>query len=225
MKNVLLLCLWAVVVLTAISLLPGLSAPVPTGKVQRTLTNSIGMKFVYIPPGKFVMGSPKSEIDRSHVENEHEGTRPADHVIDRWVIFGGVARSSGEPPCPCLTNALSVLAPRRASSGSNACNALPTLVPPSSPSASEKASPRTPSTTGNTSSTPTTTPPPTSPVCSPSGFSRMLPPSNSPCPTVAPCVSLPAVTSPSSAPSSMPWGVNHAEPVPCRQALVLPRPR
>lgn len=72
MKNVLLLCLWAVVVLTAISLLPGLSAPVPTGKVQRTLTNSIGMKFVYIPPGKFVMGSPKSEIDRSHVENEHE---------------------------------------------------------------------------------------------------------------------------------------------------------
>jgi formylglycine-generating enzyme required for sulfatase activity len=44
------------------------SAPVepeksePSGKV---MTNSIGMKLVYIPPGKFVMGSPKSEQEQA----------------------------------------------------------------------------------------------------------------------------------------------------------------
>jgi formylglycine-generating enzyme required for sulfatase activity len=34
----------------------------PSGKV---ITNSIGMKLVYIPPGKFVMGSPKSEQEQA----------------------------------------------------------------------------------------------------------------------------------------------------------------
>jgi formylglycine-generating enzyme required for sulfatase activity len=34
----------------------------PSGKV---ITNSIGMKLVYIPPGRFVMGSPKSEQEQS----------------------------------------------------------------------------------------------------------------------------------------------------------------
>jgi formylglycine-generating enzyme required for sulfatase activity len=30
----------------------------------KNFTNSIGMKFVWIPPGNFMMGSPKEEKDR-----------------------------------------------------------------------------------------------------------------------------------------------------------------
>ena len=31
----------------------------------KDFTNSIGMKFVWIPPGSFMMGSPKEEKERS----------------------------------------------------------------------------------------------------------------------------------------------------------------
>ena len=37
-------------------------------------TNSIGMKFVWIPPGTFLMGSPKSEAGRSDDEAQHNVT-------------------------------------------------------------------------------------------------------------------------------------------------------
>lgn len=36
------------------------------------IANSIGMKLAYIPPGKFLMGSPKEEKDRSTEEFQHE---------------------------------------------------------------------------------------------------------------------------------------------------------
>jgi len=35
-------------------------------------TNSIGMKFVWIPPGSFMMGSPKEEKPRSDNESQHK---------------------------------------------------------------------------------------------------------------------------------------------------------
>jgi sulfatase modifying factor 1 len=35
------------------------------------LTNSIGMKFVWIPPGSFLMGSPKGEKNRNDLEVQH----------------------------------------------------------------------------------------------------------------------------------------------------------
>ena len=38
---------------------------------EATLTNSIGMKMVLIPPGEFLMGSPESEKDRSSEELQH----------------------------------------------------------------------------------------------------------------------------------------------------------
>jgi formylglycine-generating enzyme required for sulfatase activity len=43
-----------------------------------TLENSIGMKFVLVPPGKFLMGSPPDEADRDANEDQHEVeiTRP-----------------------------------------------------------------------------------------------------------------------------------------------------
>ena len=43
----------------------------PQESVKQT-TNSIGMKLVLIPAGKFVMGSPKDEKDRDEDEAQHE---------------------------------------------------------------------------------------------------------------------------------------------------------
>ena len=43
------------------------STPTPLSKI----TNSIGMTLVYIPPGEFLMGSPKDEPDRDEDETQH----------------------------------------------------------------------------------------------------------------------------------------------------------
>jgi formylglycine-generating enzyme required for sulfatase activity len=54
------------------------SAPAPLGPARK-LTNSIGMKLVRIPPGKFLMGSPNDEALRQPIEgprHEVEITRP-----------------------------------------------------------------------------------------------------------------------------------------------------
>ncbi len=48
-----------------------LAADAPEEKV---ITNSIGMKLVRIPAGKFVMGSPADEADRNENEVQHEVT-------------------------------------------------------------------------------------------------------------------------------------------------------
>jgi formylglycine-generating enzyme required for sulfatase activity len=39
---------------------------------DRAFTNSLGMKLVLIPPGKFLMGSPASELERDGDETQHE---------------------------------------------------------------------------------------------------------------------------------------------------------
>ena len=44
------------------------------GQLPKTFTNSIGMEFVYIPPGTFIMGSPESEAGRKDHELQHEVT-------------------------------------------------------------------------------------------------------------------------------------------------------
>jgi formylglycine-generating enzyme required for sulfatase activity len=46
----------------------------PSRKYARTIKNSIGMKLVRIPPGKFTMGSPKDQKRRHEVEEQHEVT-------------------------------------------------------------------------------------------------------------------------------------------------------
>ncbi len=52
-------------------------APTPT-KPQRKpgdlYTNSLGMKFAWIPPGTFLMGSPPSEAERYDDETQHKVT-------------------------------------------------------------------------------------------------------------------------------------------------------
>lgn len=40
----------------------------------KNLTNDLGMKFVWIPPGTFLMGSPKQEKERSDNESQHKVT-------------------------------------------------------------------------------------------------------------------------------------------------------
>lgn len=45
-------------------------APVPI-KPGETITNSIGMKLVLVPPGEFLMGSPAEEVGRNKHEQQH----------------------------------------------------------------------------------------------------------------------------------------------------------
>src|SRR5476651_814982 len=46
----------------------------PKKDPPKHFTNSIGMKFVWIPPGNFLMGSPKEEKTRSMDEAQHKIT-------------------------------------------------------------------------------------------------------------------------------------------------------
>jgi sulfatase modifying factor 1 len=65
-----LFCLGLVVALAS-------SVPIhaqPKKVPPKNFTNSIGMKFVWIPPGSFVMGSPKEEKERSDNETQHKVT-------------------------------------------------------------------------------------------------------------------------------------------------------
>jgi formylglycine-generating enzyme required for sulfatase activity len=48
--------------------------PVDAQQKAKTFTNSIEMKFVWIPPGTFMMGSPKDEKDRKDAETQHKVT-------------------------------------------------------------------------------------------------------------------------------------------------------
>ncbi|MFM9117282.1 MAG: formylglycine-generating enzyme family protein, partial [Planctomycetota bacterium] len=49
-----------------------LNAPAAESLDEKEIANSLGMKLVYIPPGKFTMGSPESEPGREAQEVQHE---------------------------------------------------------------------------------------------------------------------------------------------------------
>jgi formylglycine-generating enzyme required for sulfatase activity len=61
-----------------LSLLVALASNVPIHAQQKdppkNFTNSIGMKFVWIAPGSFMMGSPKEEKERQANETQHKVT-------------------------------------------------------------------------------------------------------------------------------------------------------
>ncbi len=48
---------------------------VPTHKPGDLFTNSLGMKFAWVPPGSFMMGSPTTEKDRHSSETPHRVTQ------------------------------------------------------------------------------------------------------------------------------------------------------
>jgi acetyl esterase len=53
---------------------PDAKEPQPKKDPPKDFTNSIGMKFVWIPPGNFLMGSPKEEKERQANETQHKVT-------------------------------------------------------------------------------------------------------------------------------------------------------
>jgi len=55
--------------------MPIVEDPAPAARSPiKLLTNSLGMKFVYIPSGEFVMGSPETESERDPQETQHKVT-------------------------------------------------------------------------------------------------------------------------------------------------------
>src|SRR4051812_48634865 len=50
------------------------TAPAQEKSTPKEFTNSIGMKFVWVPPGTFLMGSPTSEKERMVDETQHKVT-------------------------------------------------------------------------------------------------------------------------------------------------------
>jgi formylglycine-generating enzyme required for sulfatase activity len=68
----------------------------------KDFTNSIGMKFVWIPPGGFMMGSPKEEKDRLGVETQYKVTLSKGFYMGVYTVTqehkNSVFLASG---CPC----------------------------------------------------------------------------------------------------------------------------
>ena len=69
-----------------------------TAPVTEPFTNSIGMKFVYIKPGTFMMGSPKEEQGRENDETQHEVTltkgcymQTTEVTVGQWRTFAKAA--------------------------------------------------------------------------------------------------------------------------------------
>ena len=80
----------------------------------KNFTNSIGMKFVWIPPGNFMMGSPREENERWDDETQHKVTLTKGFYMGvytvtqkEWKVIMGVAnnpsRFKGEKNLPVET--------------------------------------------------------------------------------------------------------------------------
>ena len=81
-----LVCLSLVVALPGfVPTLPDL----PRRDPQKYLTNSIGMKFVWIPPGSFMMGSPEGRKRKVRQRN------PAQGHADQGLLHGRYTRDPG----------------------------------------------------------------------------------------------------------------------------------
>jgi len=62
-------------------------------KYSKSFTNSLGMKFVLIPAGSFMMGSPENEKDRLYSEKQHHVTLTKDYYIQTTAITQGQWKS------------------------------------------------------------------------------------------------------------------------------------
>jgi len=65
----------------------------PKAESKRTFTNSIGMKFVLIPEGTFMMGSPSDEPGRWNNERQHRVTLSKGFYIQTTEVTQGQWRS------------------------------------------------------------------------------------------------------------------------------------
>jgi sulfatase modifying factor 1 len=55
----------------------------------KRFTNSVGMEFVWIPPGTFTMGSPKEEMDRYFDERLHKVTLTKGFFMGKYTVTQG----------------------------------------------------------------------------------------------------------------------------------------
>ena len=58
----------------------------PKKDPPKTFTNSIGMKFVWIPPGTFMMGSPANEAGRQKDEAQHKVTLTKGFYMGMYTV-------------------------------------------------------------------------------------------------------------------------------------------
>ena len=100
--------------LICLSLVVSLTSSVPTRAQEnkdspKDFTNSIGMKFVWIRPGSFMMGSPKEEKERHDKETQHKVTLTKGffmgvHLVtqEQWkeVMGNNPSRFKGEKDLP-----------------------------------------------------------------------------------------------------------------------------
>ena len=68
---------------------PSTSAPSSAPMSEAKFTNSLGMAFVYCPPGTFMMGSPKSEPERNLDETQHQVTLTKGFYIGTTEVTQG----------------------------------------------------------------------------------------------------------------------------------------
>jgi serine/threonine protein kinase len=66
--------------------------PKPERKPGEIITNSLGMKFAWIPPGTFLMGSPKNEEGREPYDGADETQHPLPGAHDPGRVGGGQQR-------------------------------------------------------------------------------------------------------------------------------------
>ncbi len=64
-------------------------APVAQATTGKKLTNSLGMEFVYIPPGSFMMGSPVNEDGRDNDETQHRVTLSRGYYMQTMEVTQG----------------------------------------------------------------------------------------------------------------------------------------
>ncbi len=60
---------------------------------DKIITSSLGMKFVYIKPGSFIMGSPSSEVDREENEIQHKAVLTKGFYIQATEVTQGQWKS------------------------------------------------------------------------------------------------------------------------------------
>jgi len=99
--------------LLLLSLVVALASDFPVNAQKKdppkNFTNSIGMKFVWIPPGSFMMGSPKEEKERQANEAQHKVTLTkgfyiGTHLVtqEQWqaVMGNNLSKFKGEKNLP-----------------------------------------------------------------------------------------------------------------------------
>ena len=65
-----------------------MQALIPEGvqPIVATWQNSISMKFCWCPPGKFMMGSPETEVDRHDDEDQVEVTLTQGYWLGKYEV-------------------------------------------------------------------------------------------------------------------------------------------